>query len=48
MAMGMMGLFIVHPRDPAERRMDRDCAPLLNAYDIELNLWTLYSRAFAS
>ena len=35
MAMGMMGLFIVHPRDPAERRVDRDYAFLLNAYDIE-------------
>ena len=35
MAMGMMGLFIVHPRDPAERRVDRDYAFMLNAYDIE-------------
>ena len=35
MAMGMMGLFIVHPRDPAERRVDRDYAFLLNAFDIE-------------
>ena len=35
MAMGMMGLFIVHPRDPKERRVDRDFAFLLNAYDIE-------------
>jgi len=35
MAMGMMGLFIVHPRDPAERRIDRDYAFLLNAFDIE-------------
>ncbi|MCB1536675.1 MAG: multicopper oxidase domain-containing protein, partial [Rhodoblastus sp.] len=24
MAMGMMGMFVVHPRDPAERRVDRD------------------------
>ncbi|MFO1151031.1 MAG: copper oxidase [Alsobacter sp.] len=35
MAMGMMGLFIVHPRDPAFRRADRDFAFLLNAFDIE-------------
>ena len=35
MAMGMMGLFIVHPRDPAFRRVDRDYAFLLNAFDIE-------------
>jgi FtsP/CotA-like multicopper oxidase with cupredoxin domain len=35
MAMGMMGLFVVHPRDPAERRVDRDYAFLLNAFDIE-------------
>ncbi len=35
MAMGMMGLFIVHPRDPQERRVDRDYAFLLNAFDIE-------------
>ena len=35
MAMGMMGLFIVHPRDPAERRVDRDFCFLLNAFDIE-------------
>ena len=35
MAMGMMGLFVVHPRNPAERRVDRDYAFLMNAYDIE-------------
>lgn len=35
MAMGMMGLFIVHPRDPAQHRVDRDFAFLINAYDIE-------------
>ena len=35
MAMGMMGLFIVHPKDPAFRRVDRDFAFLLNAFDIE-------------
>ncbi len=35
MAMGMMGLFIVHPRDPRQHRVDRDFGFLLNAYDIE-------------
>ncbi len=35
MAMGMMGMFIVHPKDPAERRVDRDYCFLLNAFDIE-------------
>jgi FtsP/CotA-like multicopper oxidase with cupredoxin domain len=35
MAMGMMGMFIVHPKDPKERHVDRDFAFLLNAYDIE-------------
>ncbi|QNM98037.1 multicopper oxidase family protein [Chitinimonas koreensis] len=34
MALGMMGLFIVHPKNPAERRVDRDYALLLAAYDI--------------
>ncbi|MBL8301894.1 MAG: copper oxidase, partial [Ideonella sp.] len=35
MAMGMMGLFIVHPKDPRQHRVDRDVGFLLNAYDIE-------------
>jgi len=35
MAMGMMGLFIVHPRDPRQHRVDRDYGFILNAYDIE-------------
>jgi hypothetical protein len=35
MAMGMMGLFIVHPRDPKFMRVDRDFVFLLNAYDID-------------
>ncbi|WP_100962066.1 copper oxidase [Bosea sp. FBZP-16] len=34
MAMGMMGMFIVHPKDPAFRRVDRDFVFLLNAFDI--------------
>jgi FtsP/CotA-like multicopper oxidase with cupredoxin domain len=35
MAMGMMGLFIVHPKDPSLMRVDRDFCFLLNAYDID-------------
>ena len=35
MAMGMMGMFVVHPRDPRERRVDRDFLVMLNAYDID-------------
>jgi hypothetical protein len=35
MAMGMMGLFIVHPKDPRQYKVDRDFGFLLNAYDID-------------
>ena len=35
MAMGMMGMFIVHPKDPAFMRVERDFVFLLNAFDIE-------------
>ncbi len=35
MAMGMMGMFIVHPKDPRQMRVDRDFVFLLAAYDIE-------------
>ncbi len=35
MAMGMMGLFIVHPKDARQHRVDRDFGFILNAYDIE-------------
>ncbi|MDJ1157778.1 copper oxidase [Chelatococcus sp. SYSU_G07232] len=35
MAMGMMGYFVVHPRDPSFMRVDRDFVFLLAAYDIE-------------
>ncbi|MDE1948285.1 MAG: copper oxidase [Burkholderiales bacterium] len=35
MAMGMMGLFIVHPKDPRQHRVDRDYGFILNAYDID-------------
>ena len=35
MAMGMMGFFVVHPRDPSFMRADRDYVFILNAYDID-------------
>ena len=34
-AMGMMGLFIVHPKNPKERPVDRDFAFLLHNWDVE-------------
>lgn len=35
MAMGMMGMFIIHPKDPRQHRVDRDFVFLLASYDIE-------------
>jgi FtsP/CotA-like multicopper oxidase with cupredoxin domain len=35
MAMGMMGLFIIHPRDLRQMRVDRDFAFVMASYDIE-------------
>ena len=35
MAMGMMGSWVTHPKDPARYRVDRDFVFLLNAFDIE-------------
>jgi hypothetical protein len=35
MAMGMMGMFIIHPKDPRRMKVDRDFVFLLAAYDIE-------------
>jgi manganese oxidase len=35
MAMGMMGMFIVHPKDRRQHRVDRDFVFLLASYDIE-------------
>jgi FtsP/CotA-like multicopper oxidase with cupredoxin domain len=40
MAMGMMGFFVVHPRDPEFRRVDRDFVFLIGAYDIEPGSYT--------
>jgi len=34
-AMGMMGFIVVHPRNPAFMRVDRDFVFLINAYDID-------------
>jgi FtsP/CotA-like multicopper oxidase with cupredoxin domain len=35
MAMGMMGMFIVHPRDPKFRLVDRDFVFMMSAYAID-------------
>jgi len=35
LAMGMMGMFIVHPKDPRQYKVDRDFVFLLASYDIE-------------
>ena len=35
MAMGMMGMFIVHPKDPRFMRVDRDFVFVMSSYDIE-------------
>jgi FtsP/CotA-like multicopper oxidase with cupredoxin domain len=40
MAMGLMGLWVTHPRNPAEHRVDRDYVMLLNAYDIDPGSFT--------
>jgi FtsP/CotA-like multicopper oxidase with cupredoxin domain len=40
MAMGLMGLWITHPKDPNLHKADRDFAFLLNAYDIEPGSYT--------
>ncbi|MEW6759847.1 MAG: copper oxidase [Pseudomonadota bacterium] len=40
MAMGMMGFWVTHPKNPAQHRVDRDFVFLLNAYDIEPGSYT--------
>jgi FtsP/CotA-like multicopper oxidase with cupredoxin domain len=35
MAMGMMGSFVIHPRDPKFMRVDRDFVFVMNNYDID-------------
>ncbi len=33
-ALGLMGFFVVHPKNPAERRVDRDFCIMLHAWDV--------------
>jgi len=40
MAMGMMGFWVTHPKDPALHAVDRDFVFLLNAYDIDPGSYT--------
>jgi FtsP/CotA-like multicopper oxidase with cupredoxin domain len=40
MAMGMMGSWVTHPKDPDTMRVDRDFVFLLNAYDIDPGSFT--------
>ena len=40
MAMGMMGFWITHPKDPSLYKVDRDFVFLLNAYDIDPGSYT--------
>jgi FtsP/CotA-like multicopper oxidase with cupredoxin domain len=40
MAMGMMGFWVTHPRDPKLHAVDRDFVFLLNAYDIDPGSYT--------
>jgi FtsP/CotA-like multicopper oxidase with cupredoxin domain len=40
MAMGMYGMFIVHPKDPKFMQVDRDYGFILAAYDIEPGSYT--------
>ena len=39
-AMGMMGFWVTHPKDPSLHRVDRDFVFLLNAYDIDPGSFT--------
>ena len=40
MAMGMMGSWVTHPRDPKLYRADRDYVMLLSSYDIDPGSFT--------
>ena len=40
MAMGMMGSWVTHPKNPAEHAVDRDFVFLLNSYDIDPGAYT--------
>jgi manganese oxidase len=47
MALGVMGLFIIHPRRPAEPRPDRDFALMLSEWDIKPGTYRPDPRVFA-
>ncbi|MGX8883987.1 multicopper oxidase domain-containing protein [Methylovorus sp. SPW-M1] len=40
MAMGMMGFWVTHPKNPATMAVDRDFVFLINAYDIDPGAYT--------
>ncbi|HEV2007783.1 MAG TPA: copper oxidase, partial [Burkholderiales bacterium] len=40
MAMGMMGFWVTHPKEPSRYRVDRDFVFLLNAYDVDPGSYT--------
>jgi len=40
MAMGMMGFWVTHPKDPRQHKVERDYVMLLGAYDIEPGSYT--------
>jgi FtsP/CotA-like multicopper oxidase with cupredoxin domain len=40
MAMGMMGFWVTHPKDPSLHAVDRDFVFLLNAYDVDPGTYT--------
>lgn len=40
MAMGMMGFWVTHPKDPRQHAVERDYVMLLGAYDIEPGSYT--------
>lgn len=40
MAMGMMGFWVTHPKDPTVHQVERDYVMLLNAYDIDPGSFT--------
>lgn len=40
MAMGMMGMFIIHPRGPERPRIDRDYAIMLHSWDVDPGSYT--------
>ncbi len=47
MGLGLMGLFVIHPRRPSEPRPDRDFALLLSEWDIKPGAYRPDPRVFA-